>query len=304
MRMCSKCSVNLPDNAFRNVKQNLLSRRCRDCEAAAKRNAYALTKLGLRKCRGCLADAPSSDYEKGNSFCNSCRQEKASQLVRLCKTCQMSKPIDEFRGRRHQICYPCRQEGKKEYTKSSQWAAWYDEYKQTDVFKESYKKRKAKEKTEEGAAKRRKQRNKRYSESPELRLIASLRAAVRRAFRGEQHEKRTLELLGCSRADLLRHLSSKFQPGMTMDNYGREWEIDHIIPLSSVMQQSTSEIAKALHWTNLQPLSARDNRKKGDLLPDGTRGRFVAPREVRAEGECQDDGDDDFGAVFDAWVNA
>ena len=49
------------------------------------------------------------------------------------------------------------------------------------------------------------------------------------------HSKlRTVELLGCSLDELKTYLESKFQPGMTWDNYSRNgWTIDHILPLSS-----------------------------------------------------------------------
>lgn len=50
---------------------------------------------------------------------------------------------------------------------------------------------------------------------------------------------------------------------MTWDNYGK-WHIDHIVPLVSA--KTEEEMYKLCHYTNLQPLWALDNIKKGDNL--------------------------------------
>lgn len=74
---------------------------------------------------------------------------------------------------------------------------------------------------------------------------------------------RTTDWLGCSIADLKVHLESKFAPGMTWDNYG-DWHIDHIVPLASATDEQ--ETLKLCHYTNLQPLWAKDNLSKGHTL--------------------------------------
>jgi len=49
---------------------------------------------------------------------------------------------------------------------------------------------------------------------------------------------------------------------MTWDNYGK-WHVDHIIPISSFNLTLETEVEKCFHFTNLQPLWAKDNLKKG-----------------------------------------
>lgn len=77
---------------------------------------------------------------------------------------------------------------------------------------------------------------------------------------GFKKNSKTEQLLGCSITELRAHLAKQFLPGMSLENHG-EWHIDHIIPLASAKTQA--EIEALCHYTNLQPLWAKDNMKKG-----------------------------------------
>ena len=79
-----------------------------------------------------------------------------------------------------------------------------------------------------------------------------------------QKNNKTFEVVGCTPEELKNHIESKFLVGMSWENQG-DWHIDHIIPLSSAINED--EIIKLCHYTNLQPLWALDNMKKGSKLP-------------------------------------
>lgn len=70
--------------------------------------------------------------------------------------------------------------------------------------------------------------------------------------------------------DLKNHLESKFEEGMSWENYGKNgWHIDHVKPLSSFNffnkygEANINEIEMAFSIENLQPLWAKDNYTKG-----------------------------------------
>lgn len=92
------------------------------------------------------------------------------------------------------------------------------------------------------------------------RMISNLRSRTRKCFLGYYKDKTTKALLGCTLEELTTHLSVQLTEGMTLENYG-EWHIDHIVPLSSA--KTKSELEKLCHYTNLQPLWAKDNLSKG-----------------------------------------
>lgn len=73
----------------------------------------------------------------------------------------------------------------------------------------------------------------------------------------------TFKIVGCSPQELKIYLEKKFNNGLNWDNYG-EWHIDHIIPLSSA--KTEEELYKLCHFTNLQPMWALDNIKKGSKI--------------------------------------
>jgi len=73
--------------------------------------------------------------------------------------------------------------------------------------------------------------------------------------------------MGCSIEFLMNYLESKFQPNMTWKNYGTHgWTTDHIIPLASFDITDREQFLKANHYTNLQPLWAADNIRKGNKI--------------------------------------
>lgn len=79
--------------------------------------------------------------------------------------------------------------------------------------------------------------------------------------------KKTLDLLGCTIQEFKDHLASKFQKGMDWDNYGLYgWHIDHIMPCASFDLSDPEQQKECFHFTNLQPLWAEDNLKKGSKI--------------------------------------
>ena len=72
--------------------------------------------------------------------------------------------------------------------------------------------------------------------------------------------------IGCTGQHLKKHLESMFRDGMTWDNSGSVWEIDHIIPLASIDPTNKAEVARLSHYTNLQPLLVLENRIKADSV--------------------------------------
>jgi len=99
------------------------------------------------------------------------------------------------------------------------------------------------------------------------RLANNLRSRIRRALKGGCSLP-SGDLLGCSIDEIKTHLEAQFSDGMTWDNHGLYgWHIDHIKPCASFDLTLDKEKKKCFHYSNLQPLWAKDNLQKGEKEP-------------------------------------
>lgn len=106
----------------------------------------------------------------------------------------------------------------------------------------------------------------RRASNPIVRMANSMRRSIRRYLDcGQKGEQSTFSIIGCSQNELRLHLESKFKPGMTWENYGHYWHIDHIVPLISA--KTTDDVKRLCRWENLQPLTAFENISKGSKIP-------------------------------------
>lgn len=110
----------------------------------------------------------------------------------------------------------------------------------------------------------------RYTTDESYRLVCVLRARLRAAIKNNVKTGSAVRDLGCSIEELKIHLEKQFQSGMAWENYG-DWQIDHIIPLSSFDLTDRRHVLKACHYSNLQPLWAKDNQSKGSTVPNPSR---------------------------------
>lgn len=108
---------------------------------------------------------------------------------------------------------------------------------------------------------------------PILRLKMVLRTRLGHAIKGRSKSGPTLGYIGCTVEHLRTHIESLWLPGMSWENYGlKGWHIDHRQPLAAFNlfdqfgNENTAQICAAMHFTNLQPLWAADNIRKGASL--------------------------------------
>lgn len=210
--------------------------------------------------------------------------------MKTCTRCQLNKSLTEFRISGKYIvsrCRECEREICREYKERNREAL--NARRAIDRKENPHKWKAANKKFYEKNAERMIQRSKEYAQhnrkeiskkqalqrklrrnsDPTYRIKENLRKRMWETIvksQGKTKSARSLQLLGCSAQDCRLYLESLFLDGMTWENYG-EWHIDHIKPISSFDLSQPEEQFKCFHYTNLQPLWAIDNLKKGDSMP-------------------------------------
>ena len=99
--------------------------------------------------------------------------------------------------------------------------------------------------------------------NPSFKILESLRRRMLHALKGKNKSASTMDLLGVKNIEIIwQRFESLFQDGMTRENHGI-WHIDHITPCTAFDLTDPEQQKKCFHYTNLQPLEAIKNLKKG-----------------------------------------
>jgi hypothetical protein len=107
----------------------------------------------------------------------------------------------------------------------------------------------------------------RYHSDSNFKIIHVLRRRVRLAIKNGYKNTTTLKLLGVPNVEFFwKHLESTFKPGMTKENHGKVWHMDHILPCVSFNLNDPNEQKKCFHYTNLQALFVHENLSKGSKI--------------------------------------
>lgn len=176
--------------------------------------------------------------------------------TKICTKCKQSKPLLEF-GRQS-----ASKDGYKYYCKiciSQTMQQRYNDIRPKQIAQVR--------EWQKNNIEKRKAYQRRFDKTPIGKLRKNLRRRLKDYIKTIKNNSQSFSLsksIGCKYKELQKLLESKFLPGMTWENYGTQWHVDHVRPLSSFNLMDPTQRAQANHFSNLQPLWAKDNIAKGD----------------------------------------
>ena len=172
------------------------------------------------------------------------------RITKICSICNINKTLNKSSWYANNECAACRakirysQSNRNEY--KNKWRQ--DNKDHCKIWRDNYLSIKKKD--------------------PIFRLKKNMRNRLNQAIKNNQKKGSVIDDLGCSIEYFKEIITKRFYPCpnsnkiMTWDNYG-EWHIDHIKALANFDLTNKKEFKKAVHYTNLQPLWAKDNFYKG-----------------------------------------
>jgi hypothetical protein len=233
-----------------------------------------------KKCKKCNEEKNICDFSKNinskdnlNRICKECDKIKSREYrlknpekVSISNKKTRIKHLDKYKSKSKQY-YEKNKDNilikVKEYYKNNK-----DKYKITKSIYHKNNKEKLNKRAKEYGKKNRtllseKDKLRRKSD-PLFRTIRYIRNRINKYIKQKNYKKnsKSFEIVGCSPENLKKYLENKFTDGMCWDLMGSHIHIDHIVPLSSA--NTEEELYKLCHYTNLQPLWAKDNLSKSN----------------------------------------
>lgn len=209
--------------------------------------------INSKTCRRCHKTKDLSEFFKDYKAMHSEEMvTMESCFVSFCSSCATKKETVSFKNK------------EKYYEKGGK----EDAAKRMAKFKESnpdYSKKYYKANQKRMSAQTVAAQKKRFEKYPLKKFKHDISCLMRSSFksRGLKKDERVEDMLGCSMEFFWDYIEAQFEDWMTWDNHG-EWHYDHIVPMASA---STEEEAIQLqHYTNFQPLGAKENISKSDNL--------------------------------------
>lgn len=244
IKSCSKCCENKTNDEFipnRNI--------CKECRNKKSREKYNLNNIicEIKSCSICNIEKSIDLFVKNRNLCNDCNNEKRrikynqdeehrKKLIKIVSEYKHNKVIVR------QKLKAIEQENIGLYNKKCNYCL---EIKHQDSFR--YNRLKC-----------------RHCERDDP-LDKFKRVIRSRIFASLKKDKHTIEYLGCSSNDYLKWILTN-NNGYTLENRGKEWHIDHVIPLYYFNLDDNDEQLIAFNWRNTMPLSCKENLSKNKKI--------------------------------------
>ncbi len=229
---CSECKQSKEINCFYDKKtskdgKESMCKECRIKKYSEKRKEYHKT------------------YERKNPRITyiSTKTHQTGKII--CKKCNINKKLDEYYfdnsiENYKEFCKECISKQKKENREKNR---------------------------EEINNKQRNWRSIQRQTNPQFRIREAFSSRIHKLLKNNSKSSKLLsKYLGCSFDEFIKWIQYQFVEGMTMDNYGRDWHMDHVKPCVSYDLTNEIELNECMCWKNLRPCWRVENLKKSGKI--------------------------------------
>lgn len=96
---------------------------------------------------------------------------------------------------------------------------------------------------------------------------------------GLKHRKvdKTIEYVGCNGQTLKEWLEFNMEGGMTWENHGTLWQMDHVIPVTKFDMSDAEQVKICFSWCNMRPMESKaNNTKNNNVLPEQVQAHLIS----------------------------
>ena len=242
-KCCSKCGITKIENLF--IPKRNICKECRNQKNRENYNSILTNNETEQKCNSCNSIKILSLFVKNRKICVECNNNKRRITYKNVEEhrIKMIKKATEYKQKKI---------AEKKSTKELEIGIgnikcnYCHEIKPKDRYRHNRLKCKDCERDE-----------------PISKLIRSVRSRILSAIKTKS--KRTVSYLGCNCSDYLKWLLSN-NDSFAFSNYGRDWHIDHVIPVSKFDLKNEEQQLLAFNWRNTMPLSVKENLMKNSKI--------------------------------------
>ena len=201
-------------------------------------------------CSKCLIEKQLDKFYKRGQICCDCNNEKRRQKYKNDEQHRQKliKMAIKFKHEKAIIKQKIREEEQHNIGIDNKKCKYCDEIKHKDRFRHNRLKCKDCER-----------------DDPTEKFKRNIRTRIYNSLRYKNKTKHSVEYLGCSSNEYFNWIF-KYNNNYNLDNYGAEWHIDHVIPLSKFDLNVLEEQVIAFNWRNTMPLSCIENLSKNNKI--------------------------------------
>lgn len=267
MKRCTKCGLSVDEGAeFGKNKtgKNGLRSKCKEC-IRKRKEKYYYSEKGIKVRKQYEQSEKCKEGQKKYIQSEKCKETRKRYF--------QSEEIKEKLKRYHKK-YRQSENGKaiiKRHRQSEKSRKTYKAYCQLESAKEVNRKYHQTEQYKEYQKKyRQSKRGKEVARERYIKNKAShcLSSVLRLSLKGKKAGHHWEDLVGWTLQQFKNRFNQLFKPGMTWENHGAAWEIDHIVPLSvhNITSIDCTDFKRAWALSNLQPLFVKENQSKSNRL--------------------------------------
>jgi len=253
-KCCSRCGKTKMGDKF--ISKRNICKECRNERSREKYNALDINNHCEIECHVCYNLKPSFDFIKNRNICKNCNNDKRKTKYNTDNEHRLKiiKMASEFKHNKVLENQKMKEEEKKKKEEEIGKENDLCKYCHTIQPKTKFRFNRLKCKNCE-------------RDDPIDKLKRNVRCTIYDCLKKKNQNKtmHTIEYLGCTSNNYLQWLLYN-KNNYVLENRGKIWHIDHVIPLSKFDLENIEEQMIAFNWRNTMPLSVKENLSKNNKI--------------------------------------